>query len=231
VIVALGVAHASPQSPWVMTRKSYETPYGPLEVDAELFAEIQKNLWYDGTEEEAVHRREHSLEFQAVWLKALWGDQAPRWVPLLTSAFERFAPDQPPSTVERLEASIRHIGALLKRRVEEGQRILILGGVDFAHVGPRFGDEIALTPEVEKKIEAEDRKSIALASRLEADAFYLSGVGENAWRKVCGLSATYTALRWMRAIAPEARGRLLTYGQAPDPLGGLVSYAGVLYER
>src|SRR6185437_11973437 len=35
-IIALGVAHASPQSPWVMTPKNYETPYGPMAVHREL---------------------------------------------------------------------------------------------------------------------------------------------------------------------------------------------------
>ena len=102
------------------------------------------------------------------------------------------------------------------------------GGVDLAHVGPRFGDEIDLNPALEKRIEDEDRKSLAHALKLEADPFYLSVVADGHWRKVCGLSATYTALRWLKLLgAPE--GRLLTYGQAPDPSGGIVSFASLIF--
>jgi len=47
VIVALGVAHMSPNSPWVMSNKSFETPYGELGASQDLFEELKKTLWYD----------------------------------------------------------------------------------------------------------------------------------------------------------------------------------------
>ncbi|MBI5202120.1 MAG: AmmeMemoRadiSam system protein B [Elusimicrobia bacterium] len=226
-IVALGVAHASPPSPWVMTPKTYETPYGPMEVDQELYKDIAGCLWYDPRADELVHRKEHSLEFQAVWLRYLWGDKAPPWVPILCSTFERWADDRAPSTIKSVEEALEAIGEKLKSRAKK-RRILILGGVDLAHVGPRFGDDVELNPALEKRIEDEDRKSLAHALALEADPFYLSVVADGHWRKVCGLSATYTALRWLKALgAPE--GRLLTYGQAPDPAGGIVSFTSVVY--
>jgi hypothetical protein len=63
--------------------------------------------------------------------------------------------------------------------------------------------------------------------RLKADDFYLSVVGVSNKRKVCGLSALYTALRLIKASAGEApgAGKLLAYGQADDPAGGVVSFA------
>lgn len=229
-IVALGVAHSSPPSPWVLTRKAYATPYGPLPVHEELYGLVADALWYDPTADEGVHRREHSLEFQALWLKFLWREAAPPWVPILCSSFERFSPDRPPSSVPTVEEALRSVGERLARRKE---RILILAGVDFAHVGPRFGDAVELTPELERRIEAEDRASLEHAAALEADRFYMSVLAGGHWRHVCGLSATYTALRWMRAVGGEkARtGRLLTYGQAPDPAGGIVSFASLVYPR
>ena len=99
LIVALGVAHMSPKSPWVMTPKNYQTPYGDVQTDPGLYDEIKKELWYDPREEELVHRTEHSLEFSAVWLKHLWREKTPPWVPILCSSFERFCPDTAPSTV------------------------------------------------------------------------------------------------------------------------------------
>jgi hypothetical protein len=227
LVVALGVAHRSPNSPWTMTRKDYETPCGPMKTDPGLYDAVREQLWYDPAEDEWCHRKEHSLEYQALWLKSLWGEKAPPWLPILVSSFERFSPDKPPSSVQTVEKALAGIGALLERRSKK-QDILILAGVDLAHVGPKFGDELKLGPELEKKVEADDRKSLEKALGLDADAFYLSCSGENAWRKVCGLSALYTALRWMKALGAEP-GALLSYGQAPDPMGGTVSFASAAF--
>ncbi len=231
-IVALGVAHASPNAPWTLTRKAYDTPHGPMSVDGELYDAISSELWYDPLDDEWVHRKEHSLEFQALWLKYLWRDKTPPWVPILCSTFERYSPDKPPSTVPSVEKALSGIGARLAQAGKK-RRIMILAGIDLAHVGPRFGDDIKLGPETEKKIETEDRASLEHALKLDADAFYMSGVAGGQWRKVCGLSALYTALRWIKALSDggSSQGRLLTYGQAPDPLGGIVSFASIEFPR
>jgi AmmeMemoRadiSam system protein B len=232
-IVALGVAHMSPNSPWVFTKKSYETPYGPLAVAGDVYRDLEACLWYDVTVDQAVHRTEHSLEFQALWLKYLWRDNTPPWVPILCSSFDAFCMDRPPSAVASIEEAIQKMGAALKKRQDRGEKILILAGVDLAHVGPRFGDELKLGPELDARVEKEDRASLALSLKGDADAFYMSVVAEGHWRKWCGLSAIYTALRLMKMLSPTGsiQGDLLTYGQAPDPAGGLVSFTGVLFPR
>lgn len=229
LIVALGVAHRSPDSPWALTRKAYETPFGAMALDEGLYKDVSGTLWYDPLADEDVHRQEHSLELQAVWLRHLWRDKTPRWVPILCSSFERFCPDTPPSTVATVEKAIAAIGAKLRARAKAGQRVLVLAGVDLAHVGPRFGDAEDVTPEQEKKVEAEDRQSLEHALRLDADAFYLSVVADGDRRRVCGLSALYTSLRLIKALGGKQQGRLLTYGQAPDPAGGLVSFASAIF--
>ncbi|MBI5631257.1 MAG: AmmeMemoRadiSam system protein B [Elusimicrobia bacterium] len=228
LIVALGVAHASPNSPWILTRKSYETPYGSLDTSLELFQDVQDLLWYDACADEWAHRREHSLEFQALWLKYLWREKTPPWVPILVSSFERFAPDRAPSGVETVETALRRIGERLAERGKK-QRIMILAGVDLAHVGPRFGDDVEVNAELKLRVEAADRETLEQALKLDADAFYLSAVAGGHWRKICGLSALYTGLRWIKALGGEGPGKLLSYGQAPDPAGGLVSFASAIF--
>jgi MEMO1 family protein len=230
VVVALGVAHMSPRSPWVMTKKSYETPHGALSVHETLYNEIRERLWYDPLEEEWVHAKEHSLEFQALWLKHLWRDKTPQWVPILTSSFERWCGDRAPSSAPAVEKALRDIGALLVEQAKKGKRILILAGIDLAHVGRRFGDELDITDEIKEKVEASDRRSLEKAFALDADGFFMEGVGENAWRKVCGLSALTTAVRWIQDLSGgRARGSLIAYDQKPDPAGGIVSFAGASF--
>ncbi len=230
LIVALGVAHRSPDSPWVLTRKAYETPYGAMALDESLYQDVSRTLWYDPLADEDVHRKEHSLEFQAVWLRHLWGEKTPPWLPILCSSFERFCPDAPPSTVPAVERALVALGGLLRARAQAGRRVLVLAGVDLAHVGPRFGDEKDVTPEREKEVEAADRKSLEHALALDADAFYLSVVADGHARRVCGLSALYTSLRLIKALGSgKEAGRLLTYGQALDPAGGVVSFASAIF--
>lgn len=230
-IVAIGVAHMSPNSPWILTKKPYETPFGSVSADEGLFRHAKDSLWYDPLADEWAHRTEHSLEFQAVWLKHLWKERAPAWLPILCSSFERFCPDRPPSTVPSIEEGLRKFGERLVRERRDGKRILILAGIDLAHVGPRFGGDQKLGPELFAKIEAEDRKSLDLALALKADEFYMSVVADGNWRRVCGLSALYTGLRLLDILrdGKPAPGTLLTYGQAPDPLGGVVSFASGIF--
>jgi AmmeMemoRadiSam system protein B len=233
VIVALGVAHMSPNSPWVFTNKSYETPYGPVPVAAGVYKDLQSCLWYDVAVDQSVHRTEHSLEFQALWLKYLWRDNTPPWVPILCSSFDPFCSDRAPSTIASIENAINAMGAALKARQDKGEKVMILAGVDLAHVGPRFGDELKLGAELEARVEKEDRVALDLALKGDADAMYLAVVADGHWRKWCGLSAIYTALRLMKILSPAGsiHGELLTYAQAPDPAGGLVSFTGALFPR
>jgi len=230
IVIALGVAHASPDSPWVFTHKSYETAFGPMEVDDALYERLSSRVWYEPRADEWVHKNEHSLEFPAVWLKYLWREKAPKWIPILVSSFERFSPEEAPSKIPTIEKAIKDLGEVLKAEIARGRTVMILSSIDLAHVGPRFGDDLELTPELEKKIEAEDRKSLIDALSLDADGFYRSVVADEHWRKVCGLSALYTGIRLMKAIGAKKPGRLLTYGQAPDPAGGLVSFASAIFD-
>lgn len=230
VIVALGVAHSSPDAPWTFTPKKYETPFGPMAVDSELYDDLAAKVWYDPRADEWVHKSEHSLEFQAAWLRHLWGDATPPWVPILVSSFERFSPDEAPSKIPTIEKALKDLEEVVRRHAKKGRRVMVLAGIDLAHVGPRFGDELEVTPELEKKVEAEDRESLVDAMALDADGFYRSGVAGERWRKVCGLSALYTGLRLIKGLEGASTGRLLAYGQAPDPAGGLVSYASAIFD-
>ena len=232
VIVALGVAHVSPDSPWTFTPKKYETPFGAMEVDDELYDDLSRKVWYEPRADEWVHKNEHSLEFQAVWLRYLWREKTPPWVPILVSSFERFSPNEAPSKIPTIEKALKDFGAVVRAHQAKGKRVMVLCGVDLAHVGPRFGDEEEVTPELEQKIEDEDRKSLVAAMALDAAGFYRSVVAGDHWRRVCGLSSLYTGLRLIKDLegANSQPGRLLTYGQAPDPAGGVVSFASALFD-
>lgn len=233
IVIAVGVAHAGPSSPWVISDKNYETPYGPVEADKELAAKLKACLWYDAGPEEFVHKNEHSLEFASLWMKNVWRDNTPKFVPVLTSFFERFCPDKAPTCVETVESALVKMGAVLKEAQASGKKIMILAAVDMSHLGPRFGGKPDMTDEQKKKVEELDRKALGEAVKMDASAFYESVVDADEACNVCGLSALYTSLRLMNALRGDtpAKGELLSYMQTPDEGGGIVTFASMIFEK
>ena len=229
VIISFGVSHKGGVSPFIFTKKEYETPYGNIKVDNDLYTKFEEILWYEPDEEEFFHKDEHSLEFQALWLKYIWRDKTPKWIPILVTDFERFCEKNPPSKIEYIEKFFNDAEKILKELIKQNKKILVIAGVDFSHVGPRFGDDIEITPELKKQVEDFDKKILNLACDLKADEFFTSIVADDNATNICGLSATYSALRFIKSINPNMKGRLLGYSQADDPFGGFVSFASMIF--
>ncbi len=220
VYVVLGVAHMSPPNPFVVTAKDYDTPFGPAKADREALAALEKRLGDGIYENEAVHRSEHSAEFQAVFLKHARPKADFTVVSILCSSFEPWCDGQSPRTVGRI-ADV--LGAL--EEVLKGRKACVVAGVDFAHVGPVFGDAVEVDQKLVRWMVDEDSKSLQACGAVDADAFWASVMADGNQRHVCGLSATYAAL----SLLPGTSGKLLKYGFAPDPAGGLVSFAGMSF--
>ena len=220
VYLILGVAHLSPPNPFVVTAKDYDTPFGPAKVDREMVAALAKRLGDDIFENEAVHRAEHSAEFQAVFLKHARPKADFTVVPILCSSFASWCDDQSPRTVGRI-ADV--LGAL--EEVLEDRKACVVAGVDFAHVGREFGDEVDVDDKLVRWMVEEDSKSLQLCGAVDPEGFWSSVMADGNARHVCGLSATYAAL----SLLPGTSGKLLKYGFAPAPDGGLVSFAGMSF--
>ncbi len=219
--VILGVAHQSPPSPFVLSTKGYATPYGTAEADLELCEAIRRRA--PGIlEHEIVHRTEHSAEFQAVFLKHVHPEAPFRIVPILCSSWEALVGDRDPSKVGEVEDVLGVLRDVIRA---SDRRVTLVAGVDFAHIGPRFGDSIKLDDESIGWMTREDAKSLQAAIGGDARQFWGSVMADGNRRHVCGLSATYSLLR----LLDGAPGRLKAYDYAPDPAGGLVSFASAVY--
>ncbi|MBP7795770.1 MAG: AmmeMemoRadiSam system protein B [Elusimicrobiales bacterium] len=227
-IIALGTSHRGGNSPFIMTRKNYETPYGEIETDKDLYQKFKDILWYEPDEEEYYHKNEHSLEFQAIWIKYIWRENTPKWLPVLTSRFERFATDITPSKIDSIEKMFKSIERLVSE-ISKDKKILIIAGADLSHVGPRFGDDINITPQLKSDIEKKDREKIEYILKLDYDGFYSAVMKDKNSTRICGLSPIYSSLRLVKAIKPESKPELLDYAQADDPFGGFVSFASIVF--
>jgi MEMO1 family protein len=214
--VILGTCHAGMRDPFAATLKPYETPLGPAAVDRDFLEALDRRYRESLLGSEGAHRIEHSIEFQAVMLRWALGDRRPfTVVPLLASflheaVWEGRAPEDDPRVPRFLEALAETIAAA-------GRRVCVIGGVDLAHVGPRFGDATPNTPASLAEVERDDRAMLDAVMAGDAAGFYASVARDGDARRICGLSPIYAFLRAL----PGAEGRLVRYSQWPDPQGAV----------
>ncbi len=221
VYVILGVAHLSPPNPFVVTGKSYGTPLGPVETDREVVAFLEKRVGRRIYDFESLHGSEHSVEFQAVFLRHARPEAAFTVVPILASSFTQWCGDASPSTAGEIE---EFLGALAES--VKGRKVCFVAGVDFAHVGPVFGDDVKVDPKLVEWMMSGDTRSLQTIVEGNPEAFWNSIMSDGDRRHVCGSSATYATLR----LLGDADGKVHKYGFAPDPAGGLVSFASMSFQ-
>ncbi len=217
----LGVAHAACPAPFVLTEKPFRTPLGTVPVDAS-FVEALRARAGDLTEHELVHRNEHSLEFQVLFLQAALEGEEFTIVPLLCSGFEQWCGVGSPREVPEIERVIQALRALVSGRED----VAVVVGVDLSHVGPRFGDRDPPDVRLASRTSLRDHAVLEALVRGDPEAFWREGMADGNRQRIDALSAVYTALRVLEPV----RGRLLRYGQAPDPAGGIVSFASLVLE-
>jgi len=216
--VVLGVAHTAPPAPVVLTEKSFETPLGTVPVDRELVRALTARTG-DLTAHEIVHRTEHSLEFPIVFMQRALDGRPFSIVPILCSSFEGWAAEEPPRGVDEVERVVSGLREVMRARPDVG----LVVSVDFSHVGPRFGDPDPVTDALASRTSLADRVVLEAIVRGDPDEFWRTAAAGGNPRHIDALSAVYTALRVLEPV----EGRLLRYGQALDPAGGIVSFASL----
>ena len=219
--IVFGTSHASIARPFALTRKAFETPLGPVDVDAEFLEALLAKVGRAYLDDEFAHRGEHSIEFQAVFLRhATPVHQPVRMVPILCGSFHGFVEERrPPQAADAVE---EFLGALRETLAELDRRTVVIASADLAHVGPQFGASRPLTPGQLREVEEADRRMLSFVEAGEAEGFFRDVARDGDRRNICGLPPIYAALR-----ALETRqGRLLRYGQWPD-LNGTVTFAAL----
>lgn len=224
-IVLLGTSHAPMGRPFAVCAKAFDTPLGALAPDHEAIAELERAARFDLREDEYLHKGEHSLEFQAVFLRHLLGERAARVkiVPVLCGLGEAQCARRDPARDPAAESFLQALAALVERRAG---RVLVVAGADLAHVGPRFGDPRPLDERGRERLRARDGESVALALGRDAPGFFHHVAADLGTRRVCGLGPIYTMLR----VLPKSLGFGLHYDQCVDPEeGSIVSHASLGY--
>ncbi len=222
--VILGTVHAPMGRPFALTRKDFETPLGTVETDRDFVDRLLRVVGSEYLEDELAHRGEHSIEFQAIFLRhRVPGDRPVRIVPILCGSLHRFVEDRRSPLEEREIQTF--IAALQNAMAAQGGRTVVLASADLAHVGPRFGDPRPMTPGQLREVADADREMLGAVEAGDAEAFFRAVARDGDRRRICGLPPIYAALR----VLPRGWGRLLRYSQWPDPQGTVTFAAVGLY--
>jgi MEMO1 family protein len=223
VFVIFGTCHAGMTEQFALTRKSYDTPLGVAPVDVDFVEALAKRSGGNGFGAEVAHRNEHSIEFQAVFIRYLFaGRRDVAIVPILTSfVHEALARGKRP---EHDRGVARFLDALADTVSASRRRVAFVAGADLAHVGPRFGDPEPVSRQDASRLAAADRATLQTVTAGDADAFFDDAARDADARRICGLSPIWTLLR----ATNGAPGVLRHYGQTPDPQC-VVTFASVVF--
>lgn len=210
-VVVFGTGHQLGRLPFALTTKDHATPLGTVPVDRDLLDRVVGKAGSWLLDEELAHGNEHSGEFAAVYLRHALGDREFRILPVLCGSFHGFLEDAADPDSDPL------IGAFYESLREEAPDALVYASVDFAHMGPYYGDREPLTTADLERIERDDREMIARLAARDAAGFFDHFRRDGDRRRVCGMSALYSLLT---LLAPGPEGELLAYEQPVFPEKG-----------
>ena len=209
--VILGVAHQYCRRKFALTLKDFATPLGIARTNRDYVDRIVRLAGSGLFDDELVHRTEHSIEFQVVFLQYVLGTgRSFSIVPILVGSFQDHL-ERGRDPIDDPEVR-GFVDALRAAEAESGKRVVYIGGIDLCHVGPEFGDPEPVNNDLLSTVRRFDREMLDHAAAGDPARWFRTAASvANRWR-VCGLAATYTLLH---AIGP-AEGRLLMYDQALD---------------
>lgn len=220
--IVLGTSHYGEPERFGLTRKAYETPYGAARTDGAMVDELLRRAPRATKSEDYCHSIEHSIEFQILYLQAVYGADI-TVVPILCgpfakSIYEGGAPEEDDGVREFFDV-------FNDLRVKQGTNWTWVLGVDMAHIGRRYGDSVVAQAHQGhmEEVEARDRERIASLASGDA-AHYWDLVQRNQDDlKWCGSAPFYTFLR----TAGPVNGTLRRYQQWNIDEQSVVSFAAL----
>ncbi len=221
-VVVFGTGHNLTGEFFALTRKHFQTPLGKVPCDTAFVDRVAATLGEAAYRGELAHRDEHSIEFEVLYLQRRLGGRPFTIVPILAGGFYHLLDDgrtpREDAAVEALIEAVREAEAAL------GGTTVYVAGVDFSHVGPRFGDG-RVNDEVKAAVREVDDAAIAAAVGADADAWFRAIAERDDATRICGYAPTYAMLR----CAAPGPGRALGYAQSLEKDSSLVSVAALAW--
>lgn len=184
-ILLLGTGHNLSENYYSLTTKDFVTPLGRVNTDREWIEKL-KEICPSGliAPHDIDHKNEHSLEFQILFLQHLFGNDF-QLLPVLCGSFlkalQRF------SGLGEIPGMKDFICELKLYLGDPDESSLVVAGVDFSHIGPKFGHRESATSLL---LEAKRHDQYLLDAICQGDgaAFWNLVKEQNNRYNVCGFS-------------------------------------------
>ena len=229
LVIIFGTDHNGGLGTTTLTRQAYATPYGVLPADQELIDKLAAAIGEEAAfAEEAHHIKEHAIELSAVWLHYTYqrlGIAPKPMMPILCGSFQHFVMNGGhPGDDGGLTAVIETL-----QRETAGKKVLVVASVDFAHVGPNFGDSFNMDAARRATLKTTDEAMMSAIRQGDAADFYAQIAAVEDRNKICGFSSIYLMLRYLDSVAS---GLTVAYDHCPADAedNSLVSIGGMLLE-
>lgn len=214
--ILIGTGHQYSKHLFHLSSKDFASPLGILPCDREFVRSLAGRYGAERSfADEILHRREHSLELQAPFLRRL--KNKPTIVPILVGGFHQMvAAGKMPEEYEVYDAFAAGLAECVRERIGQGRRVCFLSGVDMAHVGRAFGDTGSLTPEFMEQIAARDRRYLDAVSAQDKHALFAHIAEDGDARRMCGFPTLYTVIDCLDRLGLRCTAELFDYRQAVD---------------
>ncbi|TLY22589.1 MAG: AmmeMemoRadiSam system protein B [Nitrospirae bacterium] len=225
VFVILGVARGIIQTLFACTDKDFETPLGLVKTDREflrLFREQGGEVFF---EEDLAHRKDHAIEFQAVFLQHLLGHTKPFTIVPVLCSFSHLHFGHSDMIAQGARIG-QFIEAFRKTLAAFGKEVCFVVSGDLAHIGMRYGDLKPPTDFSFHKTMQSDLAMLKHAENGDPEAFLQFIQKEDDARRIGLLPPLYTMLK----LLDGEKGTVLRYDRATvDQYNSTVTYAAMAF--
>ena len=222
-VFVLGTGHQMAQDVFSVADKHFETPLGIVPCDRPRVEKLKTAGGNAVAKDDFVHRAEHSIEFQVLFLQHVLPKDSFKIVPILCGNLQTTLPEYSRSAYkEKTGPFLEAMKEMLESHKEEA---LLVAGVDLSHIGPKFGHEMPAQV-MKGQSEAHDKALLRCLAERDADSFWKESGRVRDHYNVCG----FAALACLLEVLPPCKGRLLGYDMwHEEPTRSAVSYAAVSF--
>jgi AmmeMemoRadiSam system protein B len=218
IVVLIGTSHQYSEGLFHLSTKNFLNPIKNFTCERGFVADLIRAAKALGAPEESllkeeiVHRSEHSLELQLPFL----AETLPQVtiVPILVGSFHSFV-----DSTRRINEDYEYncfVAAFVQTYQTwslQGRTIILLAGVDMAHVGAQFGDSFALTDEFMAQVESKDTQYLNLVCNHDTKGLFEHIAVDGDARRICGFPTLYTILDIFDRLRKPLNGRVIQYHQ------------------
>jgi len=224
-VIILGTGHQMAQDIFAVADKHFETPLGVAECDRPRVEQLKTAGGNVVAKDDFVHRAEHSIEFQVLFLQHVLPKDSFKIVPVLCGNLQNTLSEYSrPAYEEKTAPFLEAMKDMLERHSEE---TLLVAGVDLSHIGPKFGHEMPAQI-MKGESEAHDRALLHALTERDADSFWKESGRVRDHYNVCG----FAALACLLEVLPPCKGRLLGYEMwHEEPTRSAVSYGAMVFSE